>query len=91
MAYTLVKKVTTGGGSTETSTATTTYHTFVYDSTDNFGLDAGGDDVATTVNAATMAQFETENASLTALTTDMTVVYRIAAAGTGVSYFVTGT
>ncbi len=87
----LVKKVTTGAGSTATAVATTTYHTFVYDSGDNFGLDAGGDDVATTVNAATMAQFETENASLTALTTDMTVVYRIATTGTGVSYFVTGT
>jgi hypothetical protein len=87
----LVKKVTTGAGSTATAVATTTYHTFVYDSGDNFGLDAGGDDVATTVNAATMAQFETENASLTGLTTDMTVVYRIATTGTGVSYFVTGT
>ncbi len=87
----LVKKVTTGGGSTATSTATTTYVTFVYDSGDNFGLDAGGDNVATTVNAATMAQFETENASLTGAATDMTVVYRIATTGTGVSYFVTGT
>jgi hypothetical protein len=87
----MLKKVTTGGGSTATSVATTTYVTFGYDSGDNFGLDIGGDDVAATVNAATMAQFETENASLTAHTTDMTVVYRIATTGTGVSYFVTGT
>ena len=87
----MLKKITTGGGSTATSTVTTTYVTFVYDSGDNFGLDIGGDDVAATVNAATMAQFETENASLTAHTTDMTVVYRIATTGTGVSYFVTGT
>jgi len=87
----MVKKVTTGAGSTATAVSTTTYHTFVYDSTDNYALDATGDDVATGVLAATMAQFETENASLTAQTTDMTVVYRIAATGSGVSYFVTGT
>jgi hypothetical protein len=87
----MVKRVQTAAGSTATAVATTTYLTFVYDSGDNFGLDIGGDDVAATVNAATMAQFETENASLTAHTTDMTVVYRIATTGTGVSYFVTGT
>jgi hypothetical protein len=87
----MVKKVTTGAGSTPTPVSTTTYHTFVYDSGDNYALDATGDDVATGVLAATMAQFETENASLTAQTTDMTVVYRIATTGSGVSYFVTGT
>ena len=87
----LVKKVTTGSGSTATPASVTTYHTFVYDSGDNFALDATGDDVGTGVLAATMAQFETENASLTAQTTDMTVVYRIATTGSGVSYFVTGT
>ena len=79
------------GSATNVKVTTTWYQRWTYDSGDNFGLDIGGDDVAATVNAATMAQFETENASLTAHTTDMTVVYRIAAAGTGVSYFVTGT
>jgi hypothetical protein len=86
-----MKKVTTGGGSTATSTVTTTWVTAGYDSTDVFGLDAADGDVATTVNAATEAQFETENASLTGVATDMTVVYRIATTGSGISYFVTGT
>jgi protein involved in sex pheromone biosynthesis len=54
-------------------------------------LDAGGDDVATTVAGASEAQFETENASLTALTTDMTINYRTGALTTGISQFVTGT
>ncbi len=87
----ITKKVTTEANASGASTATTTYQTWTYDSTDTFSLDAGGDDVATTVAGASEAQFETENASLTALTTDMTINYRTGALTTGISYFVTGT
>jgi hypothetical protein len=73
------------------STIRSYYQTWAYDSTDQFGLDAGGDNVATTVLGATEAQFEAANAALTALTTDMTITYRTGALTTGISYFVTGT
>jgi len=86
-----MKKTTGASAAGAASTVRTYYQTWTYDSTDQFGLDAGGDDVATTVLGATEAQFEAENASLTALTTDMTITYRTGALTTGISYFVTGT
>ena len=73
------------------ATASGGSQTWVYDSGDVFSLDAGGTDVATTVTGVTEAAFETENASLTALTTDMTISYRTGATTSGISYFITGT
>jgi hypothetical protein len=90
---TIVMKKTTVGASAvgAASTTRTYYNTFVYDSGDVFSLDSGGDDVGTSVTGVTEAAFETENASLTALTTDMTVSYRTGALTSGISYFITGT
>ena len=90
---TIVMKMGTVGASAAgaASTARTHYKTFVYDSGDVFSLDSGGDDVAASVTGTTEAAFEAENASLTALTTDMTVSYRTGALTSGISYFITGT
>jgi hypothetical protein len=88
----IMKKVTTGASAAgAASTVRIYYNTFVYDSGDVFTLDSGGDDVATSVVGVTEAAFEAENASLTALTTDMTVSYRTGALTSGISYFITGT
>jgi hypothetical protein len=88
----ITKKVVTAASSVGAGGTARIYHqTWVYDSTDMFALDVGGDDVAATVAAASEAQFEAENGSLTALTTDMTITYRTGALTSGISYFITGT
>jgi hypothetical protein len=84
-------RVDTTANASGASIAHTTYQTWTYDSTDVLNLDAADGDVATSVSAASEAQFETENASLTGQATDMTITYRTGALTTGISYFVTGT
>jgi len=90
---TIVMKKTTLGASAAGAAGTTRiyYNTFVYDSGDVFSLDAGGDEVATTVTGVTEAAFEAENGSFAALTNDMTVSYRTGATTSGISYFISGT
>ena len=73
------------------SVTTTKYQSWVYDSTDQFHVNNGDDDIATTITAATEAQFEAANAGLNDLTTDMTLTYRTGALTTGVSVWTIGT
>jgi hypothetical protein len=85
-------KTTAGATAAGAAGATRTYYqTWVYDSGDVFSLDAGGDEVATTVTGATEAAFETEAASFAALTNDVTISYRTGATTSGISYFILGT
>jgi len=86
--------VTTTGdtGTDGASVAEQVYRKFAYDSNDAYKLDSSDGEVATMVDGATQAQFETENASLTgeAGATPMTINYRTGATTSGVSYFVVG-
>jgi hypothetical protein len=73
-------------------TTTTKYNTWLYDSTDFFTLDDGDDDIATTVTAASEAQFEAANALHNDLATHMTMTYRKTSAVTsGISLITVGT
>jgi hypothetical protein len=88
--------IVTGHTITTASTAgasevTTKYQTWAYDSTDQFNVDNGDDDIATSITAATEAQFETANAGLNDLTSHMTLTYRTGALTTGVSVWTIGT
>jgi len=74
------------------SETTTKYNTWLYDSTDFFTLDSTDDDIATTVQAASEAQFEAANALHNDLATHMTMTYRkTATVSTGVSLITVGT
>jgi hypothetical protein len=85
--HTLTTASTVGAAET-----TTKYNTWLYDSTDFFTLDATDDDIATTVQAASEAQFEAANALHNDLATHMTMTYRkTAVVSTGVSVITVGT
>jgi len=73
------------------SVTTTKYQSWVYNSTDQFNVNSADDDIATSVTAATEAQFEAANAGLNDLDTDMTLTYRTGALTTGVSVWTIGT
>jgi len=66
---------------------TTTYNTWDYDSTDVFILNSTHAQVATTVDAASEAQWEAELKSLTDQTVNMTLSERDGALTTGISNF----
>jgi hypothetical protein len=89
----IITKHTIATASTVGAAETTTkYNTWLYDSTDFFTLDATDDDIATTVQAASEAQFEAANALHNDLATHMTMTYRkTAAVSTGVSIITVGT
>jgi hypothetical protein len=73
------------------SLTTTKYNTWLYDSTDMFSLNAADDDVATTVTAASEAQFEAANALHNDLLTHMTMNYRTGVLTSGISLITVGT
>lgn len=77
----------TSGG---VASADAVYHVITYDDTDNFMLNAAATDVATTVQGATVAQFETELASLTDLATKISGTQRNGALTSGLSIWQIG-
>ena len=77
---------TTGG----VASADAIYHVVTYDDTDAFMLNAAATDVATTVQGATVAQFETELASLTDLATKISGTQRNGALTSGLSIWQIG-
>ena len=66
------------------------YHVVTYDDTDNFMLNAAATDVATTVQGATVTQFETEMASLTDIATKISGTQRNGALTSGLSVWQIG-
>ena len=72
------------------ASADAVYHVVTYDDTDNFMLNAAATDVATTVQGATVTQFETEMASLTDIATKISGTQRNGALTSGLSVWQIG-
>ena len=87
-SFVTVKTVGTTTGVNETagiSVVTTWYQRWTYDSGDSFATGSG-----LANQSRTEAEFEATNALISALTTDVALVYRTGATTTGVSYFQVG-
>ena len=70
--------------------AAKSYHVITYDSTDVFMVDATDGAIATSISAATEAQFEATLAALDVLTTEISGTEREATTGSGVSIWTIG-